>query len=306
MAIPIIPTAVYNLDKKIIAEAGQALTYDFFQKLIKDRPKTETPKTFADYPEILDGLSEYCAQEPYNKIFDNAAVCQTTADNLSRAHLYPLVLHALEYFRQNDPYTYRHSLMVAMLATRMAHDFKTIYSYALSAASVVPSHDIGKINIPIPLLTKTDELSVEEIMVMRCHACYGFILLSYYIGDADPLSCQIAYEHHEFINGQGYPRGIKQTNDLVQLVSVGDMFDALVSPRPYRVEHYTPRAALELICDAAGAGKVNWDCVKLLISYNRADKPPIDKVVVSSERRGKEPKNNKYSMAKLKLDSQTF
>jgi HD-GYP domain-containing protein (c-di-GMP phosphodiesterase class II) len=301
MPIPIIPTAVYNLDKKIIAEAGQALTFDFLHKLVKDRPKIEVPKTFADYPEILDGL-----QEPYNKIFDETTICQTTADNLSRAHLYPLVLHALEYFRENDPYTYRHSLMVALLATRMANDFRTIYSFALSVASVVPSHDIGKINIPLSLLTKSEELSVEEIMNLRCHACYGFILLSYYIGDADPLSCQIAYEHHEFMNGRGYPREINESNELVELVTVCDMFDALVSPRPYRQEQYTPRAAIELICDAAGAGKVNWDCVKLLISYNRADKPPIEKVVVSQERRGKEPKNNKYSMARLKPESQTF
>lgn len=306
MAIPVLPTAVYDLEKKIIAEAGQALTYDYYQKLLKNRPKTAEPKTFADYPEILDGLSEYCSQEPYNKMYDKEEVCQTTADNLSRAHLYPLVLHGLEYFKENDPYTYRHSLMVAMLATRMANDFKTIYSYGLSAASVVPSHDIGKINIPLSLLTKAEELTVEEIMILRCHSCYGFVLLTYYLGDADPLSCQIAYEHHEFMNGQGYPRGIKENSELVSLVTVCDMFDALVSPRPYRQEHYTPRAALELICDAAGAGKVNWDCVKLLISYNRADKPPIDKVVVSKERRGVEPKDNKYSMGKLKIETQSF
>ena len=237
MAIPILPTAVYDLDKKIIAEAGQPLTYDFFQKLQATRPRTPPPKSFADYPEILDGLSEYCSQEPYTKIFHTEAVCQQTADYLGRAHIYPLVLHALNYFKEHDPYTYRHSLMVAMLATRMAHDFRTIYSYELAAASVVPSHDIGKINIPLSLLTKNDELCVEEIMVLRCHACYGFLLLTYYIGDADPLSCQIAYEHHEFMNGKGYPREIRETSELVELVTVCDMFDALVSPRPYRQDN---------------------------------------------------------------------
>jgi HD-GYP domain-containing protein (c-di-GMP phosphodiesterase class II) len=297
---------VFDLDNQKIATAGQPLNPPFFHALIKKQPNGSPSKSFADHPQVMEDLCEYTTLMPYDRIFDSPEICRNITEQLNRARIYPFVTQALEYFKTNDPYTYRHSLVVAALVTRMAIDFQSYYNYSLQAASVVPSHDIGKLTIPLETLQKTDFLNMQEIQRLREHVLAGCILLTYYIGEQDPITCQIAYEHHEYINGEGYPRRIKQNNELVQLVTVCDKFDALVSPRPYRQEHYTPRAALELICDAAGEGKVNWDCAKLLISYNRADKPPIDKLVVSKERRGKEPENNKYSMHKFKPEKQTF
>ncbi|MCX7918275.1 MAG: HD domain-containing protein [bacterium] len=295
---------VFNLDNQKIASAGQPLTPQFFHELMHKRTNNSPPITFADYPQYMDDLCDFVLQPPYDRIFDTPEICRSIADRLMHARIFPVVIQTLDYFKQYDFYTYRHSLIVAALATRMAFDIQSYYSYSLQAASVVPGHDIGKYCIPLEILQKQEYLNPQEIRRLREHAVYGCILLTYYLGEHDPTSCQIAYEHHEYINGKGYPRGIKQNNELLQVVTVCDMFDALVSPRPYRSEQYTVRGALELLCEAALTGKINLNCVKLLISYMRADKPPIDKITISKEKRTKEPENNKYSLGAILVSAE--
>ncbi|MEM3489347.1 MAG: HD domain-containing phosphohydrolase, partial [Nitrososphaerota archaeon] len=95
-------------------------------------------------------------------------------------------------------------------------------------------HDIGKMGIPDQILLKPDKLTEEEWVIMRQHPVYAFELLSpiAYLRPA----LDIPYCHHEKWDGSGYPRGLKgeQIPVAARLFAVVDVWDALLSDRPYR------------------------------------------------------------------------
>ncbi len=97
-------------------------------------------------------------------------------------------------------------------------------------------HDMGKIAIPDSILLKSDRLNAEEWDIMKTHAAIGYNILA---GSTLPIlsmAADIAYEHHEHFNGNGYPRGIKgdEISIYARIVAIADVFDALVSDRVYK------------------------------------------------------------------------
>ncbi len=111
-----------------------------------------------------------------------------------------------------------------------------------------PMHDIGKICIPDGILLKPGKLTKEEWEIMKTHAAIGAELLS---GSHVPLlqmASLIAHTHHERWNGEGYPRGLK--GDAIPLegriCSVCDVFDALISERPYKKAWPVEEAVAEI------------------------------------------------------------
>jgi HD superfamily phosphodiesterase len=113
-------------------------------------------------------------------------------------------------------------------------------------------HDIGKMGIPDSVLLKPGELSAEEQGQMKAHPGYANDLLAhipYLIGAMD-----IAYCHHERWDGSGYPRGLKGDDipRLARVFSVVDVYDELISGRPYR-EAWPEEKALEYIRQRAGS-----------------------------------------------------
>lgn len=99
-----------------------------------------------------------------------------------------------------------------------------------------PMHDIGKIGVPDHILLKPSKLSPNEASIMRGHAQIGYEILK------DSQSCylqagaEIAYFHHERFDGSGYPNGLRGSEIPIaaRIVAVADVFDALVSERPYK------------------------------------------------------------------------
>ena len=99
-----------------------------------------------------------------------------------------------------------------------------------------PMHDIGKIGIPDNILLKPGKLTPQEMDIMQGHATIGYKILH------DSPSCYlqtgaiIAQSHHEYFNGKGYPQGLKgqEIPLAARIVAVADVFDALVSKRPYK------------------------------------------------------------------------
>jgi HD-GYP domain-containing protein (c-di-GMP phosphodiesterase class II) len=83
---------------------------------------------------------------------------------------------------------------------------------------------------------------------------------------------------------------------MVEIISACDVYDALLSPRPYRLIPYDNRTALEEITRMAQEGQLSWDMVKILVSYNRKDKPNLAECKVSEEKRGTPPANNLYGV----------
>ena len=82
----------------------------------------------------------------------------------------------------------------------------------------------------------------------------------------------------------------------MEIVAVCDVYDALVSPRPYRRTAYDSRSALEELTTMAKDGRIGLEAVRLLVSLNRKDRPPPEHCTVSLERRGRPPDDNLYGI----------
>lgn len=113
-------------------------------------------------------------------------------------------------------------------------------------------HDVGKAVIPSEILYKPGRLTPEERKVVETHPEHGFQVLRQ-IADFPLLGAHIAYQHHERMDGSGYPRGLKQADIHMYgaICGVADVYDAMTSPRPYRNAIH-PAAALHWIRDQAG------------------------------------------------------
>ncbi len=118
-------------------------------------------------------------------------------------------------------------------------------------------HDIGKIAIPDEIINKPGKLTAEEYEIMKTHSEKGAKMLESLTEYKDERLIKFAYEiclyHHERYDGKGYPVGLAGDEIPVwaQIVSVADVFDALISERVYKAA-YTPEKALEMI--------VNGEC----------------------------------------------
>ncbi|PIX55531.1 MAG: hypothetical protein CO188_11310 [Zetaproteobacteria bacterium CG_4_9_14_3_um_filter_54_145] len=133
-----------------------------------------------------------------------------------------------------DPYTAGHQRRVAELAaaiaTEMGLDEGRIKGIHLGATI----HDIGKIQLPAEILSKPGKLSPIEFQLVQTHAASGFDILKD-IAFPWPIAL-IAYQHHERIDGSGYPQGLKGDEICLEarIVAVADVVEAISSHRPYR------------------------------------------------------------------------
>lgn len=113
-------------------------------------------------------------------------------------------------------------------------------------------HDVGKILIPQEIINKPGKLTTEEYELIKNHAKYGKKLLVNSPGELMQISAEIAYQHHERYDGKGY-YGIagEDISLYARCVAIADVFDALVSRRPYKAA-WTPREARDEIIRNAG------------------------------------------------------
>ena len=113
-------------------------------------------------------------------------------------------------------------------------------------------HDVGKANIPDSILQNTDALSEEEWVVMRRHTVWGGELLAE--NDDFELARLVARSHHEHWDGSGYPDGLAGEDIplAARIVAVADVYDALISERPYK-EAWSPEDAIQEIQRIAGS-----------------------------------------------------
>jgi len=133
-----------------------------------------------------------------------------------------------------DPYTAGHQARVTTVAQAIAGEMGLTDSslQALEVAGRV--HDLGKLRIPSEILTKPGKLSDVEYQLIKEHPQASYDLLKG-IDFPWPVA-QIAYQHHERVNGSGYPRGLKGDAMLPEsrILAVADVFEAMSSHRPYR------------------------------------------------------------------------
>jgi PAS domain S-box-containing protein len=142
-----------------------------------------------------------------------------------------VLVSALEF---RDPYTSGHQSRTANLACAIAMEMGLPKDKidGIRMAGII--HDIGKLSIPVEILSKPTKLTELEFSLIKEHARSGYEMLK----DVDsswPLA-EIVYQHHERMNGTGYPRNLKGHEILIEarIMAVADVVEAMASHRPYR------------------------------------------------------------------------
>jgi len=248
------------------------------------------------YGSVKEDCLNFFSTPPYETIFSDKKPINDLLNLLETVHLSIPVLESLDYFKQHDFHTYSHILMVFALSTLLAEDLIPDYQECIQLSATGPTHDIGKICVPLPILKKATPLTKTERGFIEHHTAAGYVLLSYYYKGIQNLACGVALSHHERRDGSGYPRGIMLKDPIVEIIAVSDIYDALIKPRPYRPTAYDNRTALEEITEMAEQNKIGWDVVKVLIAHNRKSKPYYREIRISAEKRGIPPSYNVYGI----------
>ncbi|KQC11360.1 MAG: hypothetical protein APR62_10035 [Smithella sp. SDB] len=145
-----------------------------------------------------------------------------------------------------DPYTAGHQRRVAKLAVAIARELGLSEERVDLIRMGGLIHDIGKIYIPASILTKPSKLGDLEFAMMRSHPTVGYKILNKV--DFIPVIVDIVHQHHERIDGSGYPLGISGDDIFLEsrIVAVADTVEAMASNRPYRPARGVPFALEEI------------------------------------------------------------
>jgi HD-GYP domain-containing protein (c-di-GMP phosphodiesterase class II) len=286
---------VISSDNRVICPAGTELTDDVLNDLVSlsgtDKNKT---CSLLKYGTVRKDLLKFLSIPPYSAIFSEGEQVNNVLNVLELIETALPVVQSLDFFIKHDLHTYKHILVVFALSTLVARDLVSDDKAVVKAAAAGPTHDLGKICVPLDILKKTTPLTRKERNILHQHTLAGYALLSYYLRDAQNLSSIVARDHHERRNGSGYPRGIIQSDRMIEIVAACDIYDALISSRPYRPASFDNRTALEEMDNLAEKGLISKDVVQALVASNRSSKPSYTNIKLSTEKRGVPPKHNVY------------
>jgi len=185
-----------------------------------------------------------------------------------------------EIVNHRDPETGSHidrmSRYARLIAQELADQYDLNDEFIEHIGLFSPLHDIGKVGIPDNILLKPGKLSDEEFDIMKSHTLKGRELVDQLLQNFGMSSFRhaailrnIAQYHHEFMNGSGYPYGLKGDEIPLEarIVAVADIFDALSSKRPYK-KAWSNDKTFDTLKEMAGT-KLDSDCVNALINNVR-------------------------------------
>jgi|HigsolmetaAR204D_1030405.scaffolds.fasta_scaffold01952_6 HD-GYP domain-containing protein (c-di-GMP phosphodiesterase class II) len=265
---------VLTQDGKILLGTGMTLT----ERLIQGLERSKVDAIYIDDPQTADIVVEEVIRPQTRQVAVEAieqTIRQITNSNklarkislkemgLHFQHVFSAILEDLMSNKEivshlvtissHSPSLYHHSVNVSVLATAvgMSLGYNRYQLMELGIGAML--HDIGKVKLPKELLEQTDVRWTEEQQeIAKQHCYYGFDLLRKQ-HDIPLPAAHICLQHHERLNGSGYPQGLKgkEIHEYAQIVGICDVFESLTSPRPWR-KRYMPQDALEYLLGSGG------------------------------------------------------
>jgi HD-GYP domain len=256
--------SIYSAEGKMLLAEGTYLTRRFIGKLkkfgistlyiddyhtgktdidelVKVQTKNEATKITKEImTKIRKGETLYASS---NRVYD---IVNDIMKELCLHH--DLVLNLIEMRVMND-YHFSHNVAVCVLSimTGISLGYDDLKLSLLGIGAIL--HDIGKAKIPLGILNKRGKLTTEEYEKIKLHTQKGHEILKE-CKDIHHLSAAIAWQHHERMDGSGYPCGLKgsQISEFARVVAVADVYDAMSTDRIYR-KRYLPHEVIEYIRD---------------------------------------------------------
>lgn len=154
-----------------------------------------------------------------------------------------------------DDYTFSHSVNVAALSAMLGVALKFSQRDLLDLTLGALLHDIGKLEVPLDVLNKPSSLNDAEFAIIKNHPVSGYTrMMNMNLKKLNVrVLSAIARQHHEHMDGGGYPDRLKggQIHRFAQIVSIADVYDALTSTRPYK-KPYPPHVAYKIMTRCSG------------------------------------------------------
>jgi HD-GYP domain-containing protein (c-di-GMP phosphodiesterase class II) len=294
---------LYDINNKILISKNQEITESLISSLIKQGEKLSKNFVLLKDTPLLDNLTHIFDDTRYTPIFNSSSIQKQIINTLSKLKLEEPIVNELVSMKSMRPYTYQHVQIIAAMAITIISMMENTHYDPMLAAHLAITHDIGKTRINDEILNKETPLTNEEYEIIKSHPTIGYLLLNYYCGWEGKKYASAVYEHHEKLDGSGYPRGIKKIDPYAQLMTPIDIFDALISDRPYRRTPFTIRLAVDLLLDGVKNGQLNRDVVHTLINCLRKHKiEDTIRMKLAKERRDKLPIGSVYGMRDAKKE----
>lgn len=286
---------IFRKDGAILLNTGVRLTKEYIEQLkalgvthiyIQDEISKDI--------EILDPISIQTRMEALKVIEDNyyrsckglpldaKAIKKVVNDIVEEILSSEQVLLNLRDIRSYDNYLFSHSLGVTVLSIVMGKNIKRDEKFLRDLGIGCMLHDIGKLDIPKEILDKPEKLTEEEFEIVKFHTQYGYRRILDQDGELPATSAHVAWEHHERIDGTGYPRGLKgeKIHIFSRIAGIADVYDAMTVDRVYR-KAYPPNEVVEFIMGASGT-LFDYEVVKAFLK-SIAPYPVGDIVLLSTE-----------------------
>jgi HD-GYP domain-containing protein (c-di-GMP phosphodiesterase class II) len=224
---PLSPAAARNVEKLRTEDRSKVTLSASVRKRVSEGIQYIYSNT--DSPELTDATN-HIATDLMSAIEDSNAVA--------------IDISAL---KTSDEYTFKHSVDVATMSMILAKKQGLSRQEVQEIGIAGLLHDVGKTKIPPEILNKPDRLTDEEFAVMKQHSVYSYHIVKERSEYSDAIALGVL-QHHEKMNGKGYPLGMVegQISPYARILSVADIYDALVTERPYK-SAYSQRDAVEMI-----------------------------------------------------------
>lgn len=254
--VPIVLVTVVG-DEPIRQAALDAGVIDFMVKPIRPRELRARCRNLLQLRQQSESVKQRALSLEQRLLASMHEVEERERETLSR------LARAIEF---RDAGTSAYLERMAHVAGLIAEELGLPEGQVRTIELAAPLHDIGKIAIPDAVLMKPGPLDVDERKRMQQHPRIGYQLLQDSQNRFIQVGAQIALRHHEHWNGNGYPDGLAGDEIPLEarIVTVADVFDALLSPRPYK-QPWTIARALEFIGSHSGT-MFDPACVRALMN----------------------------------------
>ncbi len=264
-------------DGRIIVKAGQVLTTEDISRLIENKVNYLLVKIGVVNPPIVEPEKVEKAKEEIRNIFtkvvedmkiDTEGVHELSSQILSDiVNNYSDKMSLVFLLMENDEdYTYIHEVHVGMISSLTGLSLNLKLSELSDLCFSAMIHDVGKVLLPRSVLYAPRRLSPEEFELVKKHVLYGEQLCKA-SGIKNSLVLSGVRDHHEKLDGTGYLAGLKgsEITSFAKIISVADIYDALISQRSYKPA-WSPYKAVSELINLASVGKLDRNVINAFVS----------------------------------------
>jgi HD-GYP domain-containing protein (c-di-GMP phosphodiesterase class II) len=240
-------------------------TFERTRYVSKVSATEEGPRAMDTYSHAKAVLEDMYESVRISASFNTDVAKSVVKDCVNSVIANPQALLWLTLIKNQDNYTAEHSLNVCVLAVALGREVGLLELELENLGLSGLLHDLGKARVPLEILNKEGALTPSEYEQMKQHTVHGRNLL---LGKKGVFSgcIDVAFNHHERLNGQGYPRGLqaRQLDYFTRIVAIVDAYDAITSARCYSA----PKSSFEALRILKNAAGTHFD-TELVVAFIR-------------------------------------